>query len=164
MESPEDTTILPFLAGMNDDNQPVFEGIEVCLVENDPPVVRLLKSPLFTRNYAAGDKLEVIDADLAQYELLQRSGNLCIRVFCQGNITALAEFLTPAMEKLEGSLDLETDGALVYSIHVSIGFSNIEALLDKACTDHEKTVWYYGNVYDPEDGVTPLGWWTSILE
>jgi len=164
MESKQSTTVLPFLAGLNDDDQPVFEGLEVSLVETDPVVIRLIKSPLFTRNYAAGDKLKVIDADLAQYELLQRSGNLCIRVFCKGDIDALAQFLTPAMEKLDGSLDLETETALVYSIHVSIGFSNIENTLNKACAEHEKTVWYYGNVYDPEDGVTPLDWWKSFLE
>jgi hypothetical protein len=26
------------------------------------------------------------------------------------------------------------------------------------------SIWYYGNVYDPEDGVTPLNWWEDIAQ
>lgn len=161
MSALESSTILPFLAGLNDEDEPVFEGLEVAIVETTPMIVRILRSPLFTRNYAAGDKLKVINADAAQYELLQRSGNLCIRVFCKGDIDALEQSLTPSIEKLDGTLDLQSEGALVYSIHVSIGFNTIESVLNNACEEHAKSIWYYGNVYDPDDGVTPMQWWQS---
>lgn len=52
---------------------------------------------------------------------------------------------------------------LVYSIHVSIGFQNIEILLERVIEQFPGTVWYYGNVYDPADGVTPLDWWQEFL-
>ena len=153
---------LPFLAGFDDAGQAVFESLEVEVLQASADQVRLLKSPLLTRNLAAGDKLKVIDAASAKYELLQRSGNLCVRVFRRNEIAALSDYLSPQVEKLGGSLDLQTDYALVYSIHFTIGFTTIEELLNNASKDYLETVWYYGNVYDPEDGTTPLLWWQEI--
>ena len=48
---------LPFLAGINPEGDPVFESLEVELVEDTEDEVRLVRSPLLTRNLAAGDKL-----------------------------------------------------------------------------------------------------------
>lgn len=153
---------MPFIAGTDDEGEPVIESLEVELVDTAENFVRLTKSPLFVRNLAAGDKLRVLNPAGAEYELVQRSGNLCIRVFRKHHLASLADFLTPEIEKLGGKLDLQADRALVYSIHFSIGFSVIEELLNKACTDYPDTIWYYGNVYDPEDGVTPLLWWQDM--
>ena len=72
---------LPFLAGINPEGDPVFESLEVELVEDTEDEVRLVRSPLLTRNLAAGDKLKVVNPSAAEYELLRRSGNLSIRVF-----------------------------------------------------------------------------------
>lgn len=155
-------TELPFLAGIDDEGLPVFESLQVELLEDDAAHVRLLKSPLFARNLAAGDKVRVINADTAEYELVQRSGNLAIRIFRRNQIDPVEQNLTPAIEKLGGAHDLHTDRALVYSIHFSIGFQAIEDLLNRACQDYPDTVWYYGNVYDPEDGTTPLQWWLEF--
>jgi hypothetical protein len=153
---------LPFLAGINPDGDPVFESLEVELVEDTEDEVRLVRSPLLTRNLAAGDKLKVIDVSSAEYKLLRRSGNLSIRVFRQHQLDVLAENLTGEIEKLGGSLDKQTDRALVYSMHFSIGFQVIEELLSNVCKDYPDTVWYYGNVYDPEDGTTALEWWLEF--
>lgn len=153
---------LPFLAGINPQGEPVFESLEVEIVEDTEDEVRLLRSPLLTRNLAAGDKLKVINPSSAEYELLRRSGNLSIRVFRLHQLEILAESLTAKFEKLGGSLDRQTDRALVYSIHFSIGFQTIEELLASVCKDYPDTVWYYGNVYDPEDGTTPLEWWLEF--
>ena len=153
---------LPFLAGINPDGDPVFESLEVEFVEDSEDEVRLVHSPLLTRNLAAGDKLKVIDVSSAEYKLLRRSGNLSIRGFRQHQLDILAESLTGRIEKLGGSLDKQTDRALVYSIHFSIGFQVIEELLSTICKDYSDTVWYYGNVYDPEDGTTALEWWSEF--
>ena len=155
-------TELPFLAGVDDEEQPVFESLPVEIVDPSNHSVRLLQSPLFARNLAAGDKIKVINPATAEYELLQRSGNLSLRVFRKQQIEELAEWLSPAVEKMGGTLDTQTERALVFSIHFSIGFSSIEALFNKACTDYPQTVWYYGNVYDPTDGTTPLLWWQDF--
>ena len=155
-------TNMPFLAGIDDAGQPVFESLEVELLDQDTAHIRLLKSPLFVRNLAAGDKLRVIDSNSAEYELVQRSGNLSVRAFRTYQLEALSEVFTPTIEKLGGSLDLQTDRALVYSIHFSIGFSTIEKLLDTVSAEYPDTFWYYGNVYDPDDGTTPMLWWEEF--
>jgi hypothetical protein len=153
---------LPFLAGLNPDGDPVFESLEVELVKDTEDEVRLVRSPLLTRNLAAGDKLKVINPSSAEYELLRRSGNLSIRVFRVHQLAVLAENLTAQIEKLGGSLDKQTDRALVYSIHFSICFHVLAVLLSAVGKDYPDTVWYFGNVYDPEDGTTPLQWWLEF--
>ncbi len=157
-----DKTELPLLAGLNQAGEPVFENLQVEILPVDPRRMRLLKSPLLAKNLAAGDTILLINPDAAEYELIKRSGNLCIRVFRKYQIDVLEESLTSAIEKLGGSHDLQTDRALVYSIHCSIGFQGIENVLNQACQDYPGTVWYYGNVYDPEDGITPLEWWLDF--
>ncbi len=59
-------------------------------------------------------------------------------------------------------MDLQTHRDLVYTIHVYIFFKTIESILDETCEDYTEVVWYYGNVYDPEDGITPLEWWLDF--
>ena len=155
---------LPFIAGFSADDQPVFESLEVEIVDAEQEEVRLLRSPLLTRNLAAGDKLKVLNPGSAQYELLERSGNLSVRVLRRDDIAALGQYLTPKIEKLGGSLDHANPRALVYSIHVSIGFKPIEDLLNEACARFDDSMWNYGNVYDPEDGETPMEWWLELDE
>lgn len=124
---------------------------------------RLLKSPGFLRGLAAGDRIRYPVRNEAGYELLKRSGNLSIRVLRRDDMEMVAQTLTPEIELLDGSLDLQTPRLLVYSIHVSIGFQTLELLLDRIVGQFPGTVWYYGNVYDPVDGVTPLDWWQEFL-
>lgn len=155
-------TELPFLAGLDDEEQPVFESLPVEIVDPAEHTVRLLQSPLLARNLASGDKIKVLNPAAAEYELMQRSGNLCVRVFRKYDIGELSETLSPAVEKLGGALDLQTERALVFSIHFSLGFKAIEELFDKSCSDYDDAVWYYGNVYDPADGTTPLDWWQEF--
>ena len=164
MIPPDTQTELPFLAGVDDEGEPIFESLSVTAVDEEQGLVRLLRSPLFARNLASGDRIKVINAATAEYRLEERSGNLSIRVFSKEDIDPLAETLTPALEKIDGALDLRHERALVYSIHYSIGFQEIEDTLNDALKDYPYAVWYYGNVYDPEDGTTPIGWWLDIDE
>jgi len=46
---------------------------------------------------------------------------------------------------------------------VYIGFADIERLLDGTMAKFTDSVWYYGNIYDREDGTTPLNWWDEFL-
>ncbi len=158
------TTEIAFLAGIGADEQPVFESLAVEIVDAQADIVRLLKSPLFVRNLASGDTIKLLNPAIGEYEIERRSGNLSVRVFRRQGIKAVADFLNPAMEKLGGSTDLQTDSALTYSIHFSIGFTQIEDLLNSCCERFIDTVWYYGNVYDPKDGCTPLLWWQEFSD
>ncbi|WP_237067911.1 DUF4265 domain-containing protein [Microbulbifer guangxiensis] len=152
--------VIELFAGTNPDGEPVVERLQVRVNEDDS--CQLVRSPAFIKGIASGDTIKV-NKDDQQFELVKRSGNLAIRVFCRGNSTALSDQLTPQLEKLGGELDMESPRLLVYSIHVSCGFDTIEQILNSAC-DGANSVWYYGNVYDPKDGQTPLNWWQDILK
>jgi hypothetical protein len=141
-------TEVPFLAGVDPEGQPVFESVLVEPFGDEADLFRLVNSPLLTRNLAAGDQVRLTNPGSAQYELVQRSGNLCIRVFRRHQLMRLSE--------------LQNERALVYSIHYSIGFQTIENVMNECIADYPDTVWYYGNVYDPNDGSTPLNWWNKI--
>lgn len=165
------TLHIPLIAGYRPDGEGIVEQVAVTPVPNDGKSkttdaaahYRLLRSPAFVRGLAAGDKIS-FPADTAEgYKLIQRSGNLCLRVLSKSNIDEVLQALTPEIELLDGILDIETPRLLVYSIHVSIGFQAIELLLDRISGQFAGTLWYYGNVYDPTDGVTPLDWWQAFL-
>ncbi len=164
---------ISLVAGYRNDGEPVLEKLVVEAMapaskarETIAPATkeyRLLKSPAFVRSLAAGDRIRYPADTPAGYELIKRSGNLCIRVLRKEGIEEVANTLSPELELLDGTLDLQSPRVLVYSIHVSIGFQNIEILLDRVIGQFPGTVWYYGNVYDPADGVTPLDWWQEFL-
>ncbi|WP_444929068.1 DUF4265 domain-containing protein [Microbulbifer sp. SSSA002] len=152
--------VIELFAGNNPDGEPVVERLQVRVSEDDS--CQLVRSPVFIKGIASGDYIKV-DKDTQQFELVKRSGNLAVRIFCRGDSTELSDRLTPRLEKLGGELDLEAARVLVYSIHVSCGFDKIEEILNSVC-DGANSVWYYGNVYDPKDGQTPLNWWQDLLK
>lgn len=152
--------VIELFAGNDPQGQPVVERLAVR--QNDDDSFQLVKSPAFIRGLASGDTVKMLP-DSKEFEIQQHSGNLCIRVYAKENLEAISEQLSPAIEKLGGELDTETPRFLVYSIHVSCGFSAIEALLNQYVNSSE-CMWAYGNVYDPADGITPLNWWNDILK
>src|SRR5205823_2458783 len=87
---------------------------------------RLLQSPLFVTGAACGDLIEMLNNNPGRFRVRERSGQLAVRVFSRDDISVLAEELTPAVEMLDGTHDVQTPRALVYSIHVAVGFSEIE--------------------------------------
>lgn len=153
---------IQLVAGTDTRGMPVMEKLSVKIFDMDQ--FELLKSPLFVRDLAAGDIFTCDSDNMADYRNLKRSGNLAIRVFRKEGINEVDDFLTPEVEKLDGRLDLKTDRALVYSLHVNIGFADIERLFDGAMAGYTDSVWYYGNVYDRADGITPLHWWDEFLD
>ena len=152
--------VIEILAGTDANGQPVMERLQVSVDDQDQ--CTLVKSPAFIKGIASGDLIK-LNQETKQFEIIKRSGNLCIRVFCKGDTAVLGDKITPHIEKLGGALDTETERMLVYSIHVSCGFTAIEAILNQH-TDGKDSLWIYGNVYDPNDGTTPLNWWQAILK
>lgn len=183
MDQAQDTIQIPLIAGYNDNNEPVVEQVAVVPVAGSdqraatdvntllsqagleqPVEFRLSKSPAFIRGLAADDRIRYPVDNATTYDLLEHSGNLSIRVFSKHNTEELDQVLTPELELIDGRIDIASPGLLVYTIHVSIGFQQIEAVLNKVLARFPDTIWYYGNVYDPEDGVTPLNWWQDIAQ
>ncbi|MCW8195625.1 DUF4265 domain-containing protein [Proteobacteria bacterium 005FR1] len=152
--------VIEMLAGYDPSGQPVLERLQVKELPEDK--LQLVRSPAFIKGLASGDIIK-LGSDRQHFEIVQHSGNLSVVVFSRGDVKALSEVLTPEIEKLGGSLDLETDRMLVYSVHVSLGFKTVEDILNKH-TGSGESIWQYGNVYDPADGQTPLNWWLDVLK
>ena len=153
--------VIELFAGSRPDGSPVVERLPVKV--NDDDSCQLVKSPAFVKGIASGDTIK-LKHESNSFELVRRSGNLCIRVMSREDISPIANDLTPQIEKLGGELDFENERLLVFSIHVSCGFSVIESLLNNHVDEDEGSMWLYGNVYDSKDGVTPLNWWQDILK
>ena len=158
----ERQAILQLPAGQDSEGQQVLEKLEVFVLEQAGHY-ELKKSPLLARGIAKGDIICVDPKHANKFIVAKRSGNLAVRVFRKTAIEALESHLTPKVEVNEGALDILTDRALCYSVHVNLGFSAVEAIFDSAMASFPDSVWYYGNVYDPADGVTPLNWWDSFI-
>lgn len=153
--------IIELFAGLGANGQPLVEQLQVR--ELDDGCLQLVQSPAFAKGLASGDTLRMLP-QTREFDLVKRSGNLSIRVFSRGDIEQLSDQLTPELEKLGGELERETPRMLSYAIHVSCGFDAIEAILNRYVGQDGQSQWMYGNVYDPQDGVTPLNWWLDILK
>ncbi len=147
------------VAGQQPSGELVVEQLEGVPTEQQR-CYRLIKSPLFVSGIAAGDQIKLLDESPGAFKLICRGGNLAIRVLSKADVADLARELVPAMETLGAVLDIESPRALVFSIHVSIGFNAIEEVLNQ-WTDGTLSVWQYGNVYDTDEHSTPLNWWNE---
>jgi len=147
-------------AGTHPNGQPVFERVPA-LATGQRNQYCLQQSPLFAIGAASGDVIELMVNNPGRFRVRERSGQLALRVLRRDGVAALAEELTPVVEKLGGRLDVESERALVYSVHVAVGFREIERLLDPLIQAAGAS-WSYGNVYNPETG-EPLDWWESLL-
>ena len=154
--------LIDLLAGTHPNGQPVLEKVRA-IAESGQSKFRLLQSPLFVTGAACGDVIELLNNNPGRFRVYERSGQLAVRVLCRNGAAALEEELTPAVEKLDGQLDIKSERALVYSIHVAVGFREIELVLDAHMTAAGTNAsWSFGNVYDPQNG-EPLLWWESLL-
>ena len=153
-------TRLELFAGIHPVNQqPVFEQCLATPCDKEGEY-RLLKSPLFVRGVAALDRIALNPDARGRFQVVERSGNLCLRVFLREANSALEEQLTAEVEKLGGSLDVSNERALVYSLYFGVGFLTVEKLFDKLIARGEAK-WLYGNVYD--DQGEPLNWWQDMV-
>ena len=152
---------LDLFAGTHPNGQPVFEQVPALATEQRN-CYRLQQSPLFATGVASGDVIELMANNPGRFRVRERGGQLAVRIFRRDGVGALAEELTPLIEKLGGRLDVQSERALVYSIHVAVGFREIEGLLDPLVQAAGDAGWAYGNVYNPETG-EPLEWWESLL-
>lgn len=152
---------IDLFAGTHPNGQPVFEQV-AALATEQRNCYRLQQSPLFAIGVASGDVIELMANNPGRFRVRERGGQLAVRVLRRDGVGALAEELTPLIEKLGGRLDVQSERALVYSIHVAVGFREIEGLLDPLVQAAGGANWAYGNVYNPETG-EPLDWWENLL-
>ncbi|MDB6061870.1 MAG: hypothetical protein JWM78_1973 [Verrucomicrobiaceae bacterium] len=159
------TVLIDLLAGQHPNGKPVLEKVRALAepgAESGKDAYCLLQSPLFVTGAACGDIIDMLQNNPGRFRVRERSGQLAVRVFCRDGVTQLENELTPAVEMLDGQLDVQSERALVYSIHVAVGFHEIEQVFDAHVGTLENATWSYGNVYDPETGA-PLEWWEDLL-
>jgi hypothetical protein len=106
---------------------------------------------------AAGDVIQ-IDEGLTP-RVISRGRNLCIQVYSKSAGRQVEDALVQNLRPLGGYLDGKSPRQLVFTVPVAAGFEAIEKRLTIALTPFPDVEWFYGNVYDPLDGVTPLNWW-----
>ena len=139
-------------------NPSAFEPVHVR--EAGDGVLEVLYSPGWVLNVAAGDKIRLLDEPHGAFEIVERGRNVAVQIFCNGPIDDLCRELTPLLAAIGGRLDGRLERTAVYTIPVAAGFERIEAALDQVMPKQPAgTEWIYGNVYDVEDGQTPLNWW-----
>jgi hypothetical protein len=125
---------------------------------------RLVRSPGLVSGIAAGDQFELAPDEPFGYRLIKRGGNVCLQLFVEtdkvedvrGTLTALFERMGG---RLDGDVAFKTLANLVFTLPVDAGFPAIEAVMARAQRISPSCQWFYGNVYDSTDGVTPLNWW-----
>lgn len=156
-ESEPITVKLPVLVDGNN------RGEEVLPVEQlGPNRYKLVYSPGFVDGLAAGDEFELLSDDPTGYNVLQRSGNLCVW-FIFNNIEELQGYepqkLRGAVEAIGGWLDGGHSRMLIFTIPVSVGFPLVEKVFNEAKKRNASSEWMFGNVYDPKDQERLLNWW-----
>ncbi len=148
----ETTTIY---AGARSDGSAVYEEVVVESMGNGQ--FRLMQSPGLVLGVASGDVIELDEGKRPR--VVSRSGNLCIQVYTKGGGARLERALLERLLPLSARLDGKSLQQLVFTVPVSVGFAPIESALAAVVKEFPGIEWFYGNVYDPKDGVTPLNWW-----
>jgi hypothetical protein len=119
---------------------------------------RLAASPGLAPNMAKGDVVMCF-SKYSPVEVVERGGNVCVQIYADDiSHKEVIESEREVAEILGGSTDVWTEKTLAFSIPVSVGFENIERLFNYY-SEKKSWIWCYGNVYDVDDGVTPLNWW-----
>lgn len=145
-------TTIELEAGRRSNGEPVFEAVLVEPVGGD--LHRLVASPTLVLGLAAGDIIQLHGA--GRFDVKTRGGNLAVCVYGDH---AHADEVAADVWTLGGVLDGRAPGATVFTIPVTAGFESVERVFNELTERHPEIEWYFGNVYDTTDGVTPLGWW-----
>lgn len=142
--------------------------IESVLIETlEENHFRLLRSPGIASGLAAGDEFELTENEPQGFRLLRRGGDICVQVFVHGkHAEECRRVLEPLSQQIGGRLDgyaaFPTRANLAFTFPLECGFKKIEDFAEMGRDiSPEFFGWYYGNVYDPVDGMTPLNWWNK---
>lgn len=137
--------------------EPQYEPVHVEDTGNG--VLRLLASPGLAYDVAAGDAIRVDAA--GKYEVVERAGNLSVRVYSKRPIGDRLDDLVARMEGVQGVLDGRVTGGAVFTVPAQGRVSRVRRLMGEFVAVHRDCIWEFGNVYD-EQGV-PLEWCRDLL-
>jgi uncharacterized protein DUF4265 len=146
-------THIRLLAGHTGDGRPVYEGLPAAAMGQD--VYEVLGSPGLTYGFAAGDQIRL--ADDGTFEMLERGGNLCVRLYPAERPPddAVAE-LVDAFRPLDGLVEMPGDRRfIVITVAVTATFGAITNAVETWIADHA-CAWEFGNTHDENDN-----WWIT---
>ena len=146
---------IKLFAGIRSDGSSVYEEVHVERLGDSR--FRVEQSPGLVLGIAAGDVVEVAKDAVAR--VVSRGGNISIQVYAKKDCLEVEGALLKLLPRLNGRIDGTTAEILVLTIPVSSGFLDIERMLRGLVKIFPQVEWFFGNVYDPIDGTTPLNWW-----
>ncbi len=145
--------------GDSSSGERVFEQLPVHQLGKNE--YQLLASPGLVLGLAKDDKIKYLP-DSCEFQIIERGRNLCIQLYFPPKSEEYIDSLIQRVRnELNGTIDGMTKKQAVFSIPVEAGFGAVEAMMDEFISKSPDSEWYYGNVYDAEDGETPLGWWDA---
>ena len=150
-------TTIELFAGTKSNGKPVQEEVFVQPLEGEQ--YKVLQSPGFVLGIAAGDVIKPIPFSAGKFELISRGGNICVQIFKNSGTHEIKEECIELSQPLNGRLDGLSEKQMVITFPYKNGFQSIEMVMNGFSDKYPDFEWYYGNVYDPEDGETPLNWW-----
>jgi hypothetical protein len=124
---------------------------------------RLIHSPGLVEGLAAGDVVELVATERTGFRVIHRGGNLCVWLIFENKNDfnrAREDRVHEEVKRIGGRLDGGTHRSFIFTVPVSVGFPAVERVFDDTVHRLNGTAWFYGNVYDPIDGETPLNWWS----
>jgi len=153
--------VVHLFAGHTTQGDPVLEAVPA-VPTGEPSTFRLTATPGLVNGTAAADVVHV-EADGA-FNVVRRGGNLAVQVYARDLADDVYGPLEAEVRLLGGYLDGGGDGrdggsVRVFTVPVAAGFPAVEAAFNSFVKQHPDAEWYYGNVYEPGDGITPLNWW-----
>lgn len=152
--------VVRLLAGRNSADEPVLEAVPA-VPTDEPDTFRLVATPGLVGGVAAHDVVRV--GESGTFSVIRRGGNLAVWVLARDLADEAIAELDMEVQRLGGYLDggggARQASVRVFTVPVTAGFASVEQALDAFVARHPGTEWYFGNVYDPRDGVTPLNWW-----
>jgi len=104
----------------------------------------------------AADDLIKRTKDARGFVVVERGNNIAIQLFGK---TELVDIHLQELSEITPRVDGRDNNLTILTVPLQFGFSRIERVLHEFCNRHRGVEWYYGNVYDPADGITPLNWW-----
>lgn len=154
MQSGDDISpeVFRLQAGKKRSGEAVYENVLASRVSGSR--VKLTHSPGLALGIAAGDVIDV-ESD-GSYKLVSHGGNIAVHIYGD---PLVARSIESKIAGIGGWWDGGVKNLTIYTIPADAKFSKIEPILNELVSGESQVEWYYGNVYDLADGVTPLNWW-----
>jgi hypothetical protein len=139
------------------DGKPQFEPVHVEAASEDH--FKVLYSPGLAYEVAAGDTIRVDEA--GDYEVLDRGGNISVRLYSKRLIDDELGALQEEFEALGGTLDGQVPKAAVFTVPASMNIPRVREIMRKFLAAHNDCIWEFGNIFDAQG--KPLEWCKPLL-